>query len=70
MATTTYTNTSGHGLMARFDAFRADYADRAAKRRIYNETLNELSKLSDRHLMDLGIARANIKAIAFEAAYH
>ena len=39
------------------------------KRRDYNRTYAELSKLSARELDDLGIHRENIAAVAREAAY-
>lgn len=42
---------------------------RAAKRRMYRTTLTELSNLSTRDLNDLGIARSDIRRIAFETAY-
>jgi uncharacterized protein YjiS (DUF1127 family) len=40
-----------------------------AKRRLYSQTASELSRLSDRDLDDLGIARLNIEDIAREHAY-
>ena len=40
-----------------------------AKRKVYRETLFELSVLTDRDLKDLGIPRSSIKRIAMEAAY-
>ena len=40
-----------------------------AKRKVYRATLFELSVLSDRDLIDLGISRSNIKRLAMEAAY-
>ncbi|MGC1496705.1 MAG: DUF1127 domain-containing protein [Sulfitobacter sp.] len=40
-----------------------------AKRKIYRDTHNELSALTDRDLNDLGISRSNIKRLAMEAAY-
>ncbi|WP_170375908.1 DUF1127 domain-containing protein [Ruegeria profundi] len=40
-----------------------------AKRRVYRETYYELSVLSDRDLIDLGISRSSIKNLALEAAY-
>ncbi|MEP5730490.1 MAG: DUF1127 domain-containing protein [Sulfitobacter sp.] len=43
--------------------------DALAKRRVYNSTYGELSKLSNRELADLGIARSNIRRMALEAAY-
>ena len=38
------------------------------KRKVYNQTLNELSSLSNRELNDLGIPRSLIKRIALESA--
>ena len=40
-----------------------------AKRRVYRATCYELSMLSDRDLIDLGIPRSRIKRLAKEAAY-
>ena len=57
------------GLTARveawIDAKRAQYA----QYRIYRRTVDELSVLSDRDLIDLGIGRGEIKAIALDTAY-
>ena len=39
------------------------------KRKVYRATLYELSVLSDRDLIDLGIPRNSIKRLAMEAAY-
>jgi uncharacterized protein YjiS (DUF1127 family) len=39
------------------------------RRKIYNETVSELSQLSSRELSDLAIARCEIKRIAIESAY-
>jgi uncharacterized protein YjiS (DUF1127 family) len=36
---------------------------------VYSTTLNELSALSNRDLADLGIARSEVRRIAWEAAY-
>ena len=60
---------AGFSLGQRFEAFRVDMADRAAKRKVYRTTLAELEVLSTRDLADLGIARSSIRAIAYEAAY-
>ena len=35
---------------------------------IYRQTMNELSRLSDRELNDIGIIRANIENVATKAA--
>ncbi len=39
-----------------------------ARRRVYRDTLHELSRLTDRDLADLGIPRSNIRRLAREAA--
>ncbi len=53
----------------RFSAFRAALADKAAKRKVYRTTYNELSTLTDRDLNDLGLSRSMIKGVSLEAAY-
>lgn len=47
----------------------ATLSERAEKRDAYYATYNELSRLSDRDLADLGISRSEISAIAHQAAY-
>ena len=47
---------------------RTTLSQRAARRAAYRRTLDELIGLSDKDLADLGIARANIRRIAREAA--
>jgi len=69
MTYNTDTGFAGFSLGQRFEAFRVDMADRAAKRKVYRITLAELEVLSTRDLADLGIARSSIRAIAYEAAY-
>ncbi|WP_377512931.1 DUF1127 domain-containing protein [Octadecabacter sp. R77987] len=54
---------------SRFANLRETLATRFANYRTYRATLNELSDLSDRELADLGLARANIKSVAYQAAY-
>lgn len=39
-----------------------------ARRRLYNQTVRELSALSNRELHDLGLHRAMITRVALEAA--
>ena len=58
------------GIVARLNVIVANIADRIARRRIYNNTLRELSQLSGRELADLGLHRSQLKRIAFEAAYN
>ena len=44
-------------------------AERFARYSTYRTTLNELSALSDRELVDLGISRSEVRSIAYRAAY-
>lgn len=46
------------------DRIRKGYARRA----IYNETIYQLSGLSDRELADIGITRASIQQVAYDEA--
>ena len=41
---------------------------RLSQHRRYRRTLDELSRLSDRQLADLGLHRSALRAVAFEAA--
>ena len=43
--------------------------ENAAKHRVYRKTVSELGELTNRDLADLGIARSEIRRIAWEAAY-
>ena len=43
--------------------------DAVARRRLFTQTLAELSALSDRDLTDLGLSRTSIADVAREAAY-
>ena len=40
-----------------------------ARRQLFNQTVVELSALSDRDLTDLGLSRSSIADVAREAAY-
>ncbi|GGE47445.1 DUF1127 domain-containing protein [Actibacterium pelagium] len=42
--------------------------DYLAKRKLYRDTYNELSELTNRELADLGISRSMIRSLALEAA--
>lgn len=48
--------------------FLANWAAWSAERRAYREAVSELSALTDRNLVDIGIARCDIPAVAREAA--
>lgn len=47
----------------------ASLKDKLARRRIYRETMSELSELSNAELADLGLHRSMIKRLALQAAY-
>lgn len=40
-----------------------------ARRVVFNQTLGELRRMTDRELADIGISRVQIDDIAYEAAY-
>ncbi len=69
MAYASDTRTASTTIGQRLTEMRAALQDRIARNRVFRTTLNELGALSNRELADLGIARSNIKAVAFEAAY-
>ncbi|EPX86569.1 putative small protein [Rubellimicrobium thermophilum DSM 16684] len=54
---------------ARLAAMWQGLSERVARHRLYRQTLNELSALSDRDLADLGLHRSQIADVAAEAAY-
>ena len=64
-----FSSAAGFGLADRFNAFVADYRAKAAQRKIYRDTLNELRNLSNRDLDDLGLNRTMLKRVAYQAAY-
>lgn len=64
-ARVSHTTSFGQGL----SGLRTNLAERLAKYRTYRTTLSELAMLTDRELTDMGLHRANIREIAFEAAY-
>ena len=37
--------------------------------RRYNQSLNELSRLGDRELADIGVSRSDIQRVAWDAAH-
>lgn len=47
-----------HGLQTRFQQYR-----------MYRNTLNELSGLSDRDLADLGLCRSMLRRVSYQAVY-
>lgn len=53
----------------RIAKFMADARDYMARRSVYRQTLRELNELTDRDLSDLGMSRANIRSVAYDAAW-
>ncbi len=66
-ATANITNAQS-GLGARLAGFRETFRARMARRRVFNQTYAELSTLSNRDLADLGLARSEIRRVAWQAA--
>ncbi len=62
-------NVRNQAATGRFAKMVADLRDYMARRSVYRQTLNELDQLSDRDLSDLGMSRANIRSVAYEAAW-
>ncbi|ETX13061.1 hypothetical protein OCH239_13695 [Roseivivax halodurans JCM 10272] len=65
---TTHT-ASADTLGARFETLTANWRTALERRRVYKQTLNELSALSNRELADLGLHRSQLRGIAWQAAY-
>lgn len=59
----------GNGIMDRVNTLIAEYRAKAARRKVYRNTLRELSALSHRELCDLGLNHSEIKRVAYQAAY-
>ena len=60
---------ASNGLVDRFASLFETFKLAAQRRRVYSQTLRELNALTDRDLVDLGISRGSISAIAREASY-
>lgn len=59
----------GSSFMDRVHTLIAEYRAQAARRKVYRNTLRELSALSHRELCDLGLNHSEIKRVAYQAAY-
>ncbi|WP_293576855.1 DUF1127 domain-containing protein [Phaeobacter sp.] len=57
--------TLSFSLRAALDELRG----KISRYRLYRETMTELSALSSRELADLGLSRAQLRSVAYEAAY-
>ena len=60
--------TASNAAIPAFDAVWSRVSDYVALRRRYHTTLNELQMLSDRELSDLGMNRAMLRSVAWDAA--
>ena len=58
----------GLNLSARIDAAVESFKASRTKRKVYTQTVNELSSLSNKELADIGMSRGMIRAVALEAA--
>ena len=58
----------GRTLGERVDGVRRLIDEKRAEKRAYRRTFNELHRLSERELADLGMCRADIPSIAYDAA--
>jgi uncharacterized protein YjiS (DUF1127 family) len=56
------------GFADRIASLVASFNDARARRKVYRQTVRELSALSSRDLADLGIHRSMITRVALEAA--
>ena len=52
------------GLLARVAKFFVDLNEKRIQQKIANDTIKQLSRLSDRELWDMGITRGDIYSIA------
>ncbi|MCV2868984.1 DUF1127 domain-containing protein [Defluviimonas sp. WL0002] len=57
------------GLTDRIGAFLRNLQDARGRHKVYRQTVKELSALTERELLDLGISPSMITSIAMEAAY-
>ena len=52
-----------------FNDVIARYKKRVTQKRTFNQTVKELSAMTDRELMDIGLHRSEIKRVAMEFSY-
>ena len=69
MAHITANTSARDSVFANLRAFLADTAKSFVQFYQYRKTLNELAKLNDRELEDLGMSRGEITSIATKAVY-
>ena len=59
----------GASLWQRLSDMTLGLAERRAQRQAYRSTMRELSAMSNRDLLDIGVHPADIRSIARQAAY-
>lgn len=69
MANVDHISQGGFGVIAAIKNFFASVNESFVLARQYQETFNELSRLSNRDLNDMGIGRSDISRIAYDAVY-
>ena len=69
MAYASEIQTSQAGVADRLTAWWKSQQDSRTQRALFRRTVRELNDLSTRELADLGIARSEIRHIAWHAAY-
>jgi uncharacterized protein YjiS (DUF1127 family) len=69
MANATIIRSESFGFSDRFAALIQDLKERRARRKLFRQTLNEMSALGDRELRDLGLSRSQLRSVAWEHAY-
>ncbi|MFZ5962714.1 DUF1127 domain-containing protein [Thalassococcus sp. BH17M4-6] len=70
MAFASYTATHGrNAVLQRLNGVFDSLRERSARRKVFKTTRGELMALTDRDLADLGLARAEINRVAYQAAY-
>ena len=69
MSVATHLSAPIETLAGRSSAWIETVKARVARYRVYRDTLNELSGLSNRDLADLGLHRSELRRVAYQAAY-
>ena len=57
------------GRQSRVARLVGDLTQRVERYKTYRRTLDDLETLSDRELVDLGLSRTMLRAVAYKAAY-
>lgn len=57
------------GRQSRVARLVGDLTQRVERYKTYRRTLDDLEALSDRELVDLGLSRTMLRAVAYKAAY-